>query len=137
MRESFGGAFMIKLLLIFIVIYISFMAVAVNYAKTFRVKNQLINILEQTQYDGRPSTIEAIDDYLASVPYNLGTNDAVQAKCKKEENSVFTERGVCIVPKGTSASRYYKVIAYMSIDFPLFNIHMIVPISGETKRIAN
>ena len=50
MRESFGGAFMIKLVLVFIVIYITFMAVAIDYAKVFRVKNNVINILEQNQF---------------------------------------------------------------------------------------
>ena len=40
---------MIKLVLIFIVIYVSFMAVAINYAKAFRVKNEVINIIEQIQ----------------------------------------------------------------------------------------
>ena len=44
MRDAFGGVFMIKLALIFIIIYVSFMAVAINYAKAFRVKNQVINI---------------------------------------------------------------------------------------------
>ena len=50
MRESFGGAFMLKLVIVFIVVYISFMAVAINYAKAFRVKNNVINILEQHQF---------------------------------------------------------------------------------------
>lgn len=38
MRDAFGGAFMIKVMLIFLGIYIAFMAVALNYAKAFRVK---------------------------------------------------------------------------------------------------
>ena len=40
MREAFGGAFTIKLMLIFLAIYIAFIAVALNYAKAFRVKNK-------------------------------------------------------------------------------------------------
>ena len=52
MRESFGGAFIINLLLVFIVIFISFMAVTISYAKAFRVKNQVINIVEQNRYSG-------------------------------------------------------------------------------------
>ena len=49
MRDAFGGTFMIKLGLVFLVVYVSFMAVAINYAKAFRVKNQIINIIEQYQ----------------------------------------------------------------------------------------
>ena len=44
MREAFGGAFTIKLMLIFLAIYIAFIAVALNYAKAFRVKNKILRI---------------------------------------------------------------------------------------------
>ena len=38
MRDAFGGAFMIKLFLVFILIYVCFIALALNYAKAFKVK---------------------------------------------------------------------------------------------------
>lgn len=141
MRESFGGAFMINLVLIFIVIYISFMAVAVNYAKAFRVKNNVINILEQYQYSGGGSAEDAIikvKDYLPKVPYNMAGNQSVENNCinQTEGSPYFVDNGVCIVNmSGTSNPKYFKVITYISIDFPFFNIHMTIPITGETKSI--
>ena len=85
MRDSFGGAFMIYLFLIFIVIYITFMGVAINYAKVFRVKNNVINILEQNQFsmnDGsRDDILESVDDYLAKVPYNINGNTSAAKNC--------------------------------------------------------
>ena len=50
MRDAFGGAFSIKLMLIFLILYVSFICVALNYARAFRVKNRIINIIEQ--YEG-------------------------------------------------------------------------------------
>ena len=50
MRDAFGGAFLIKVMLIFLGIYVAFMAVALNYAKAFKVKNYIINVIEQ--YEG-------------------------------------------------------------------------------------
>ena len=50
MRDAFGGAFSIKLMLIFLILYVSFICVAINYARAFRVKNRIINIIEQ--YEG-------------------------------------------------------------------------------------
>lgn len=47
MREAFGGEFMIRLMLVFIVIYIGFAAVSLNYAKAFRVKNKVISYIEE------------------------------------------------------------------------------------------
>lgn len=148
MRESFGGAFMLKLAIVFIVVYVSFMAVAVNYAKAFRVKNQVINIIEQYQYNGETSdtnpAIKEINRYLASVPYNFGSNTEVKKTCENiagEGNEyIFTRTGACIIPKGTmgkfgNSTRYYKVVTFIDIDFNFFDIHLTVPISGETKVI--
>ena len=38
MRDAFGGTFMIQIFLVFILIYISFTALALNYAKAFKAK---------------------------------------------------------------------------------------------------
>ena len=51
MRDAIGGTFMLRILIIFIVLYIVFMCFAVSYAKTFRLKNKVIDILEQQGYD--------------------------------------------------------------------------------------
>lgn len=144
MRESFGGAFMIKLVLVFIVVYISFMAVAINYAKAFRVKNQVINILEQTKFNGSKSSEEVVDNYLKKVNYNLSDNiEKIEKKCNEQAESlgkteiVVSEYGVCLISMSDSndSPRYYTVTTYITIDFPFFNISMILPIIGETKSI--
>jgi len=141
MRDAFGGTFMIKLALIFIIIYVSFMAVAINYSKAFRVKNQVINIIEQNQYSGinDSDTINKIDSYLRTVGYNYNST-TLQNHCKSSNNNnaniAFTARGACIVPKGNNNNRYYKVTTYIYIELPFFNLNMTIPISGETKIIT-
>lgn len=146
MREAFGGTFMLKLALVFLVIYVSFMAVAINYAKAFRVKNQVINIIEQYQYNGETTgvAIDQINSYLASIAYNFNGNTKVKETCKNiaggSDKYIFTDQGACIIPKGDmgnfgNSTRYYKVVTFINIDFNFFNIHMTIPISGETKVI--
>jgi len=142
MRESFGGAFMIKLVLIFIVIYITFMAVAIDYAKVFRVKNNVINILEQSQFEIGDS-FDNIDNYLSKVPYNENGNESVKKNCNVtsfgsiNNDTLLTTNGVCIVKKDdVDNDFYYKVTAYISIEFPFFNLYFTIPISGETKIIS-
>lgn len=49
MRDAFGGSFMIMIFLVFIMIYICFTAVALNYAKAFKVKNTIIDYLEDNE----------------------------------------------------------------------------------------
>lgn len=136
MRESFGGVFIIKLLLVFIVVYVSFMAVAINYAKAFRVKNQVINIVEQYQYIGSSDidVIEKIEKFLVKVPYTISGID-----CGNDVNneSIKNVEGVCIEPMISmpSTEQYYKITTYIKIDFPFFGIKLVIPISGETKMI--
>lgn len=143
MRDAFGGTFMLKIAMVFFVIYICFMAMTLTYAKAFRVKNQVINIVEQERFSG-PSdnqTISKIDTYLASVPYKYSE----EQKCKDiagGQDYTYTPQGACIISYGTLgatgvSSRYYKVVTFIYVKFPLFNLEMTLPISGETKTISS
>lgn len=143
MREAFGGAFTIKLMLIFLAIYIAFIAVALNYAKAFRVKNRIIDIIEQNEgidsYDDTKegSVIGNINSYLNTVGYyvNLANN-----KNNNTENINCYDRGYCIeettapVTDGIT-SKYYKVTTYININFPFFKLNFNIPITGETRKI--
>ena len=46
MKEGIGGTFMIYVFLVFLAVYITFLAVAFNYARAFRVKNKVIDIID-------------------------------------------------------------------------------------------
>ena len=49
MRDAFGGAFMIKLFLVFIIIYVGFTAIALNYAKAYKAKSIVVEYLETNE----------------------------------------------------------------------------------------
>jgi hypothetical protein len=115
MRESIGGAFLIKIMVVFIVLYNSLLAIAVNYAMAFRVKNSIINILEQNE--GCRNTETQLSDYKANVRYYRPAN--------KDE----------IVPVQVDRGYYYKVTTYISFDFPVVGDLFTVPVTGETKVI--
>ena len=52
MRDAFGGSFMIRIFLIFILVYILLTAVVLNYAKAYRAKNLVVSYLEENEiYD--------------------------------------------------------------------------------------
>lgn len=143
MREAFGGAFTIKLMLIFLAIYIAFIAVALNYAKAFRVKNKIIDIIEQNEgidsyIDTKEgSVIGDINSYLNTVSYYV---NLANIKNNNTENSNCYDRGYCIeettapVTDGIT-SKYYKVTTYININFPFFKLNFNIPITGETRKI--
>lgn len=143
MREAFGGAFTIKLMLIFLAIYIAFIAVALNYAKAFRVKNRIIDIIEQNEgidsYDDTKegSVIGDINSYLNTVSYYV---NLANIKNNNTENINCYDRGYCIEETtapftGGITSKYYKVTTYININFPFFKLNFNIPITGETRKI--
>lgn len=114
MKDSVGSTFLIGIMMVFVVIFVSFTAVIANIAKTFRMKNQVINYVEQYKYDGSAGheAISKIEDYLGTVDYE-------------------------IEQKGSEGSHFYKVTVYATIELPFFDINMSLPISGESKIVAS
>lgn len=151
MRDAVGGAFMIKLLLVFLAVYTIFIAIAINYAKAFRVKNKVLDIIEQNEgmnfidtSDG--SVRDQLDTYMNNISYNVinGYSDIkarVEDKCSGYD-FIDTERGYCInkLPKSsdisTAGASYYQVRTFVTISIPLVrNLSFTIPISGETRKI--
>lgn len=142
MQEAFGGTFMLKLFMVFFIIYVFFIGIALNFAKIYRVKNNVINILEQYQYAPGPGSstrdevYNKVANYLASVPYEYKfiENDR---NCKNGD-STLKDLGVCVIQKGENGKFYYSVSTFYRIDFPFFtNLGLdwdpfSVSASGET-----
>lgn len=142
MRDAFGGAFMIKLFLIFIIIYVGFTAVSLNYAKAFKVKNKVISYLEDNEIiDISNMTAEAkteMENYfeheiLGNMNYKI-EQDVFNAKCKQiiegkaidptSDNSECFEPGIIIVESGKSINPnrvYYSVYTYVGWSIPFLN----------------
>lgn len=144
MRDSYGGAFMFSIVFTFIVLFISFLAITVNYAKVFRIKNGVIDILEQNQYSNddyrKSAVIDEIDSYLAEFGYTNGGNTGISNHCQ-DEGGEFTKNGACIVEldasdkRDSSAGIYYRVYVYIVGSIPLLGNNIVMPISGDTDII--
>ncbi len=146
MRDAFGSTFMFKLIIIFIVFYVSFMTIAFSYAKTFKVKNGVIDILEQYQYnsdDANSHALGVMHEYLESFTY-IGLDLNNEAMLKKTcqginyDNGNIYSNGVCIMRNSineTNDKVYYDVTVYLVISFPVFSQKFVIPIKGETSSI--
>lgn len=74
MRDAFGGVFTMNFLLVFIFIYVAFAAVSLNYAKAFRVKNTVIDFIEQNEVTDLDNFF-GIGSYFGSGADNLAKLD--------------------------------------------------------------
>lgn len=73
MRESIGGAMMLRIFLVVIVIFVVFLCVSANFARAFRVKNGVITIIEQ--YEGiNDTSIGLVEQYIDRMGYSCEKN---------------------------------------------------------------
>ena len=93
MREAFGGVFMIRLMLVFVFIFVAFTAISLNYAKAFRIKNRVIDFIEQQEVlsldklflAANQSKLEKLDVILDDANYNK--------ECQNGNGKIATEPG--------------------------------------------
>lgn len=146
MRDAFGGVFMTNLFLVFIFIYVSFTAVSLNYAKAYRLKNQIIDFIEQKE-------IKNLDDYFGFVGKdkseleNIIKNASYHKECSTTNEitingkSGYCYKGIIIlkdreekIADTTSKNVYYQVLTYA--DWNLGALNKILAIGGQNASSA-
>ena len=147
MREAVGSTFLFKLMIIFIFFFASFLAIAINYSQAFRVKNQVINLIEQ--YEGLS---EENQERIANLINGSGYYRVASCTCDKDFNcnnrtgdnlnggSIDNTNGLCIRRLTTGADgtdAYYSVTTFVSFNLPIVGNFFTFPVKGETKVITN
>lgn len=142
MRDAFGGVFMIRLLLVFLFIYVSFTAVSLNYAKAFRIKNKVIDLIEQEEIldlkayyqKGSGSGLAKLDKILSNANYNKTcTNGNGELSRKDGEPYAICYKGIVIEETGTTNNyKNYKVYTYA--NWNLGTLNMIFRLGGQSEN---
>lgn len=144
MRESIGGAWLFQIAIVFILLFTGYLALSVNYSRAFKVKNEIISIIERSE--GLTENAEGIiEDYLKTV------NHTVVGSCPSiNENEVIVgllgndgydrNRGVYCVKKtcvldGPVNRTYYQITVFFKFDLPILGDLATFRVSGETKTI--
>ena len=164
MRDAFGGAFMIRIFMIFILIYILLTALALNYAKAYRAKELIIAYLEDNEIykisDMSAEEQEAMEGYFESVLVGkLGyVVPMVQESCPQEETreiycfspGITIERFEKPTDDANKLGVYYKVTTYYRYNIGFLRVIKAAnnsevdhqndfdkwTISGETRPIV-
>ena len=148
MRDSFGGVFTINLLLVFIFIYVSFTAVSLNYAKAYRLKNNIIDFIEENEiidldeYFGSFTATKdktRLDNILTSASYykECSTNTEIDIAGKKgycyKGVIILKDREDTITNTGVK-NVYYQVITYA--DWNLGALNKLLALGGQSQDSA-
>jgi len=152
MREAIGSTWLIGIVITFIAIFSGFLAYSISYTKAFRVKNEIINIIEKNEGFSSAGGVDL------NIPDVLNENKSTEAKAFKFIKSIgydyakfdssnpcsegkLQTGGYCLAkycPSNGETNRiYYKVTTYISLSIPIINVGVNLPISGETKALYN
>lgn len=148
MREAFGGTFLMYLLMIAIVIFVTFLAETLKYVQAFKVKNTIINYIEQ--YEGFNDTVkgelEGDNGYLKKVGYK-GTKPSYEyittipqtAAVGEGKNIYCSEYGYCVKMEYCQGNiAYYRVITNITLNFTaVVGVNGLrIEIPGETRYVS-
>ncbi len=146
MREAIGGTWIFSIVIVFIVLFTSFLAISVNYSKAFKVKNGIVNIIEKREGIS-DATVDEISDYLNSVGYLVYSScpDYVASQSNESahgfeaSNTNSRKFKYCIArtedTSGNIKKTYYKVTVFFRVDLPIMGEIFTFPVTGETKPI--
>lgn len=165
MKEAIGGAMTIQIIIVFLLIINAYLAFNVNYTKAFRVKNEIISIIEKNEgltgadissssgaisgCQPGDNACSQIQTYLSQVGYNTNEFD-----CNRDRNDTGYTRmpgGYCVkaILEGTHNSSdlgstyvgsHYAVKTFVKINFPVLDkflpvLSNVFAVKGETKTI--
>ena len=155
MKEAMGGTWLTGLVIVFIFLFAGFLAYSISYTKAFRVKNEILNLIERNEgFTTSANDLNNITDdalksdpsvegkafaYIKAMGYNYSVFDGTNDPCARNNDGEKQKGGYCLIkycPKaGESEKVYYKVTTFIVLSIPIINVTVKLPISGETKAL--
>lgn len=135
MRESLGTAFLVNLIIIFIIIFISLFATSTSYTKAYKVKNQIVNIIEIHNGNYSKSRTD-IEKFLGEVGYRVNGGGKCPDGSEAASNFRYCVAKIDQKSNNEMNSYYYKVTTFMYFEIPLVNNLVEIPVEGETKSFG-
>lgn len=144
MRDAFGGILNIVFVTIFLLVVEGVLGLVVNYTKAFKMKNNVINMIEQYEavgcFDksGNTACVKRIIDKAQEIGYS-----PVSLKCPNDFTAVkglFCYKESIVDNKSNYSSRanIYRVITQVDLHFPLLSEifgFSIFQVSGDTEVV--
>ena len=133
MREAIGSSMLLYIFIFFIIVVMLFFVGILSFSKAYRVKNRIIDIIENKE-DYNDDVAGEIEKELLTIGYSAKGDCGKYCVVKiwLDKNCSSEDRDV---QKNCDASRgyYYKVTTYMNFEFPIIKSLITVDVKGETK----
>ena len=138
MRETTGSMWIFQMMLIFILIFARFLCLVINYSKAYRVKNEVLSIIEE--YEGvSEASQQIIDNYLMSQSYLTKGNCpegwfGVDATTGTYEESTGRQAfSYCFIENEDENNYiYYDIMVFYQFNLPFLGDFMRFRVEGTT-----
>ena len=147
MREAIGGTWIYQLVIIFMLIFVAFLALTMNYTKAFKIKNDLLSIVEK--YEGfSKKSIPIINNYLSSSGYTtsgsclegeMGSKDLksdVLEEVKPGEKYFYCVSKTSTGTETRIRRARYKIRVFFRFDLPVVGNLYTFQVDGTTIDIT-
>lgn len=157
MKGAIGNAFILNMVITFIIIFYVLLIGSMAYSKAYKTKNYIINLIDEFETTGKKNFgmydrviqsqqdewNERVNEYLGKIGYVIAddTCPVLLNQYNYEYWINHTEGGYdyCVyrrIPDRNEnmEKRYnYLVQVYMKFDFPVIGKYVKIPLRGETK----
>lgn len=147
MRDAIGQVFALQVILIFVLLINGYMAYSVNYTRAFRVKNQIVNIIEQYEGPYNDEAVDKINNYIEKMSYDVDNQQMLRFQADNPDAVCPNYTGWCYISHEVSQTgadedrngTYYSVVTFVNIDIPvvknILGMGSFLQVVGETKTI--
>ncbi len=154
MKGAIGNAFILNLVITFMLIFFSLLIGSMAYSKAYKTKDYLINMIDKYEIEGKTTFYapedpdgqewdNEVNEYLGRIGYIISDkNEGCPNKGKygllrntnKGYDYCIYKRYDYLDDNPLVARKYnYMVLVYMKFDIPILGEFIKIPITGETK----
>lgn len=154
MRQAIGGAWLYSIVIVFMMFMIAYVSASLNYSRAYKVKTQVVNIIEE--YQGITNdTTKKIAQIISANGYTTTRNcsEVIEhgeryigilntTKTKANAGSAGEKpQHVCITrtkyqaPGSLYTDYYYDVSMFFKFNIPIFGDIFTFTVRGETNSI--
>lgn len=157
MRDAQGSAWIFSICLTFIILFTCYLAISINYAKAFRIKNHIIDKIEENE-GYTDSLQQSIDEYLLAQGYDAHgvcdpyvsvdgeDEDWALEQCFADDPDIPAGQcSLCLYRKLAKNQRdpviradrsYYRVVTFFRFDLPVVkSFFPSFQVVGESRYI--
>lgn len=134
MRQAIGSTEIFKYVLIFTLIFVTFVTLAISYNKIIKCKNEVINIIEK--YEASNDSLVIINNYLTNRGYNTkGKCDSDYKGVDISDDNNNQEHNYCLRRNNDGEYVTYDVVLFYKFNLPVLGDLMTFEITGKTDNI--